>query len=59
MEINNTPTLQDTPLLYNVSIDPSEKYNIATEHPDINAEIRKILEEHQESIVAVENQLEK
>ena len=57
--INNTPTIHDTPLLYNVSIDPSEKYNIAAEHPDVIAEIRKVLMEHQKSVVPVENQLEK
>ena len=59
VEINNTPTIQDTPLLFNVSIDPSEKYNIAAEHPDVIAEMRKVLEEHQKSVVPVENQLEK
>ena len=59
VEINNTPTAQVTPLLYNVSVDPSEKYNISAEHPDIVAEIRKIMEEHQKTVVPVENQLEK
>jgi arylsulfatase A-like enzyme len=59
VEINNKPTVQVTPLLYNVSVDPSEKYNIADEHPDIVAEIRKIMEEHKKSVVPVENQLEK
>ncbi len=59
VEINSTPTVQDPPLLYNVSVDPSERYNIAAEHPEIIAEIKKILEEHQKSVVPVENQLEK
>ena len=57
--IKGTPTVQDPPLLYNVSIDPSEKYNIAKEHPEIIAEMRKILEEHEKTVVPVENQLEK
>lgn len=59
VEINKTPTVQETPLLYNVSIDPSEKYNIAAEHPEVIAEMRKVLEEHQKTVVPVENQLEK
>jgi arylsulfatase A-like enzyme len=59
VEINETPTIQDTPLLYNLSTDPSEKYNIAAEHPDLIAEIKKVLEAHQKSVVPVENQLEK
>jgi hypothetical protein len=51
--------IHDTPLLYNLLIDPSEKYDIADQHPEIIAEIRKILEEHKSTLVPVENQLEK
>jgi arylsulfatase A-like enzyme len=57
--ISNKPTIQDPPLLYNVSTDPSEKYNIAARHPEVLAEIKKILEEHRQTVVPVENQLEK
>lgn len=56
---SETVTVQNPPLLYNLSIDPSEKYNIAEKHPEIIAEIKKILETHQSGIVHVENQLEK
>jgi arylsulfatase A len=59
MEITNIPTVHETPLLYNVNVDPSEKFNIAEEHPEIIAEIRKVLEEHLAGIEPVENQLEK
>jgi arylsulfatase A len=59
MEITNSPTVHETPLLYNVNIDPSEKFNIAEEHPEVIAEIRKVLEEHLAGIEPVENQLEK
>ena len=58
-EIKNTRTAEDPPLLYNVNIDPSEKFNIASEHPDVIAEIRGVLEEHLAGIEPVENQLEK
>ncbi len=59
IEIKNERTVQDPPLLYNVNIDPSEKFNIAKEHPDVIADIRKVLEEHLAGIEPVENQLEK
>ncbi len=54
-----TVTTHDPPLLYNLDIDPSEKYNIAGKHPEIIAEIRKVLEDHKSTIIPVENQLEK
>jgi arylsulfatase A len=59
LEIENTPVLHDPPLLYNVSIDPGERFNIAAEHPEIIDDIRKVLEDHLTGIVPVENQLEK
>ena len=59
MEIKSSPTVLDQPLLYNLSIDPSEKFNIAGEHPEVIDEIRKVLEEHRAGIDPVENQLEK
>ena len=52
-------TTHDPPLLYNLNIDPSEKYDIAEENPDIIAEIQEILEEHLATVVPVENQLER
>ncbi|MGQ8338807.1 sulfatase family protein [Sunxiuqinia sp. A32] len=52
-------TMYDPPLLYNLNVDPSEKYNIADQHPDIIVEIKKIKEEHEATVVPVENQLEK
>jgi len=56
---NNDKTIHDPPLLFNLNVDPSEKHNIASEHPDIIASINKILEEHLSTLVPVENQLEK
>ena len=58
-KVKSSPTHHDPPLLYNVSEDPAEKYNIAEEHPEVIAEIRQIVEEHKETIEPVENQLEK
>lgn len=56
---DNTKTFHNPPLLYNLDIDPSEKFDIAKKHPEIITEIKKILEEHLSTIVPVENQLEK
>ena len=53
------PLIQDPPLLFNLNVDPSEKYNLAADHPEVIAEIRKVLEEHRQKVVPVENQLEK
>ena len=42
----------DIPLLYNLNIDPSEKYNIADENPGILLEIDKIIEKHKKNLKA-------
>lgn len=57
--VENTPTVLDTPLLYNVNVDPGERFNIADAHPEIIAEIRAVMEAHKAGVVPVENQLEK
>lgn len=59
IEIKNTPTVLEQPLLYNLNVDPGEKYNIAAEHPDIIAAIRADLKKHVDGVEHVENQLEK
>jgi arylsulfatase A-like enzyme len=59
IELKNSATILDQPLLYNVNVDPGERFNIADDHPEVIAEIRKILEEHKAGVVPVENQLEK
>lgn len=56
---SNKKTIHDTPLLYNLSEDPSEKYDISEQHPEIIAEITKILSEHNKTVHPVKNQLEK
>jgi arylsulfatase A-like enzyme len=47
------------PLLYNLDGDPSERFDIGKEHPDVLAEIQKIAEKHRQTVKRVENQLEK
>ncbi len=55
----NIVTSYDPPLLYNLNIDPSEKYNIAEQHPEVIEELKNILINHQKTIVPVENQIDK
>lgn len=52
-------TVHETPLLFNLAVDPSEKMDIADKHPDVLLEIEKIQEEHIAGLIPVENQLEK
>jgi arylsulfatase A len=50
-------TVYEQPLLFNLNVDPSEKYNIASEHPEIVSEIQKIVEDHKSNVVSVKDQL--
>lgn len=50
------PVTYQTPLLYNLEVDPSEKYNVAKQHPDISEDIRKEYEK-QKAIIAVPSEL--
>ena len=59
MDVASTPTVLEQPLLYNLSHDPGEKYNIAEDHPEIIAEIRNVLDEHLKTVKEADNQLEK
>ena len=49
----------DPPELYHLGHDPSEKKNIAKDHPDIIAEIIKEVEKHRATLTPVEDQLAK
>jgi len=52
-------TEHEIPLLFNLDHDPSEKYNIADQHPEVIKEISQIVEEHKKTVKPVEDQLEK
>lgn len=47
----------ETPMLFNLKEDPSEKYNVADEHPEVLAEIEEMVETHKENLVEVKDQL--
>jgi len=51
-------TYMKNPLLYNLDIDPSEKYNIADENPEILKKIYEVLESHENNLNAPEDLLQ-
>ncbi|MFT4559506.1 MAG: arylsulfatase A [Planctomycetaceae bacterium] len=55
---NNKRIEHDPPVLYNLEVDPSEKWDVAEQHPGIIAEIKAAADAHQETVVAVPSQLE-
>jgi len=53
-----TPEVHDTPLLFHLGRDPSEKRNIATDHADILTQIQQAVKAHQATIVPGTPQLQ-
>jgi arylsulfatase A len=51
------PDQHDPPLLFQLALDPSEKRNVAAEHPDVIARIREAVSAHQAGVVRGEPQL--
>jgi arylsulfatase A len=52
-------TEHEVPLLFQLEHDPSEKYDIADQHPEIVEEINQLVEDHKKTVKPVEDQLEK
>jgi len=55
---NNQATEHDPPVLYNMEVDPSEKWNVAEDHPDVIDVIKKAAFEHLATVKPVPSQLE-
>jgi arylsulfatase A len=55
---NNKLNEHDPPVLYNLEVDPSEKWDVAARHPEVIAEIKAAADAHQKTVVAVPSQLE-
>ena len=49
---------QDLPLLFNIEQDPSERFNIAEDHPKIISELSQLAQEHIAKVVKGPSQLE-
>ena len=52
------PEKHDPPLLFDLEADPSEKYDLAKNHPEVIAQIRQLVSEHQAGVTAPPSQLE-
>jgi hypothetical protein len=51
------PDAHEPPLLFRLPHDPSEKYNVAAEHPDVLARIAAAVTAHRATVQPVEDQL--
>ena len=49
--------VHETPLLFNLSFDPGEHFNIADKHPEVLSEIKNLIQEHQKNLIRGEDQL--
>lgn len=52
------PKTHDPPLLYHLDVDPSEKWDVAKDHPEVVAELLQAAQEHQKTVDSVDSQLE-
>ena len=48
----------DPPVLYQLEHDPSEKYNVAKDHPEVIKELKAAAEKHRKTVKPVPSQLE-
>jgi arylsulfatase A-like enzyme len=53
------PEKHDPPLLYHLGHDPGENFDLSKQHPEVIAEILKVVEEHRAGVKPVPSQLEK
>ncbi|MGQ9573927.1 MAG: sulfatase family protein [Thermoguttaceae bacterium] len=51
------PQTHDPPLLYNLDVDPGEKFDLARQHPEVVAQIRKIVKSHRRDMRPAASQL--
>lgn len=56
--IGEQAVAHDPPLLYQLEHDPSERFNLAAEHPEVLAELQAALQRHLDGVKAVPSLLE-
>jgi arylsulfatase A len=56
-EIGEAVPSNGEPQLYNLDQDPSEKFDLAAKQPELIAELRRIAEDHKNTVVPVKNQI--
>jgi len=52
------PAKHDPPLVFELNQDPSEKHDVARQHPEVVAQIRRLVAEHRAGVQPVRSQLE-
>lgn len=52
------PDAHDPPLLFELRVDPGEKWNVAAQHPAVIEQIRSAVAKHQRDLQAAPTQLE-
>ena len=50
--------VHDPPVLYHLEHDPSEKYDVAKDHPEVIKELKAAAEKHRKTVKSVSSQLE-
>ena len=55
---NEEPKEHAPPLLFHLEHDPSEKFNVAGEHPEVLADIQREVERHKANLKPAKSQLE-
>ena len=54
---DNNRIIQDKPLLFNLEIDPEERFNIAEDNLEIVKEIEEMVRKHKNNVKPVKDQL--
>jgi arylsulfatase A-like enzyme len=55
---NDKPVKHDPPLLFHLEHDPSERFDVAKEHPEVVADLMQEIERHRATVKPVPSQLE-
>lgn len=53
-----SPVEHEVPVLFNIETDPSEKYDVSAEHPEVISEIEKARDHHRSTLTPVVSQLD-
>lgn len=56
--VGEAPVEHDPPLLFNLERDPSERFNLAEQHPEIIEDLKQVAEQHRATVEEVPSLLE-